>query len=48
MKYKCKNCKYNVDKYCMYFKQEIRVKKSCWAFEDKIERLVKNEFLDGK
>ena len=44
MKSKCKTCKYNNDKYCMYFKQEIKVKKSCWAFEEKVASAFKNSF----
>jgi len=47
---KCKNCKYNEDKFCKYFKQYIKVKKSCWAFEDKINNAIMSsfKFLEGR
>lgn len=41
---KCKDCTYYIDKYCRYFKREIKKKKSCFMYQEKISSAVKNSF----
>lgn len=43
---KCSNCSMfdNTEKYCRYFKREIKKKKSCFMYQEKISSAVKNSF----
>lgn len=46
MKLKCKTCKfYDIEqKYCRNFRQSIKVKKSCFAYVEKITNAIENSF----